>query len=51
MIGFLAARLEILQFLEIGEHIVIAPPLVAELTPTVIVGGCAAIIDHAVNRG
>lgn len=44
------AGLIILQLLEIGQDIVIAPALVAELAPTIIVASRTPIIDHAIDR-
>jgi len=48
---FVGAQLEILQLLEIGQHVREAPAFVAELAPAVIVAAGAAIVDHAVDRG
>ncbi len=42
--------LVVLGLLEEGQHLAVAPALVAELAPVVVVGGVAAHIEHGVDR-
>ena len=46
----LAGKLAVFGPAEIGKHIAIAPPRVAALCPSVIVGCLAANIEHCVDR-
>ena len=45
-----AAALVVLGLLEVRQHVVVAPALVAELAPVVVVPGVAAHIEHGVDR-
>ena len=45
-----AAGLEMLRLLEVGQHLLVGPAAIAELTPGVVVERLAADIEHAVDR-
>ncbi len=47
---FVGAVDAVLHPLEIGQHVIVAPALRAEPLPFVVVAGCAAQKDHAVDR-
>ena len=36
-------------FSEIGQHVLVAPPVAAQLRPSIVVGGVAADIKHAID--
>jgi len=46
-----AAAFVVLRLLEERQHVVVAPALVAELAPMIVVPGVAADIEHGVDRG
>ena len=47
---FVVVAFVVLRLPEEGQHLAIAPALVAELAPVVVVGGVAAHIEHGVDR-
>src|SRR5579884_154475 len=51
--GMRLARTKKMVFmaLEIGQHVIPAPAIQAELPPMIVVGGLPAHIDHRVDRG
>jgi len=45
------ARLEVLALPEVREQLLVAPSLVSEVGPVIVVGGVSPDVDHRVDRG
>ena len=46
---FVGAAFVVLGFAEIGQHVIVRPAFIAQLSPLVVIGGIAAHVDHAVD--
>jgi hypothetical protein len=48
--AFIATAFEVFRLLEVGQHLLVGPATIAELTPGVVIERLAAHIEHAVDR-